>query len=975
MFWKFNLLTSSHVDTLLEKEEVTLRELMDEDDILQECKAQNRKLIDFLTQPANMEDMVSMIIREPAVDMEERLRFKYPNTACELLTSDVSQINDKLASDRDLIDKLYYFLEADTPLNPLLASFFSKIMGLLITRKSEMIFEYLKGQKDFVGSLLHHIGTSAIMDLLLRLITCIESPETRRAVIEWLNEQQIVQRLVDCIVPSKDEDVHCNAAQSLCDIVRLGREQIIQLQDTNDPDPLLATMELEETVSKLISNMFDLEENESVIVNGLFVIHTLLEVRRQGPEAVGEHLNMTETEHSQGINNVLAAIKPRLKHFHELLTNPPKQRYSSMPTSVGALEPPLGNARLQVAKLITALVARNTGTINEELVHLKTLHALLDLYFQYTWNNFLHTQVEQCILLILNNPAQEKNNTEDHLLLAQLLTDVKLVQRLLTEWQDNDHQQLHKCFRKTEGGRRKGFMGHLTKMANAVTSAVEKGCNSELIKKYLTDLPEDYKQKWESFVSGTLAEINKKNAIEFRGHPLASSSEDDDSDFKDIPFPQDTAMQQLQQMTSNFIDQFGFNEEEFAEQEDKIDAPFSDRISSINFNIQANEVAHPNSTMFEQACNERIQQFDDDDSDEDIWVEKPLTFDRNAKQTRSGRLQGEAVQVSSSDDSTDSEEELDSPHSIAQQPSSAASSSVSTTATVSVPFITGAAEKMDIDTSEASWPADLTCSQQSSQIESSAMDTGSPWESNSLPAESREGWANFDKSEAQEDSWADFNSFSTITRDNAGPRSSSPVDMDTSENSKGNVYVLNTDSSSTSSCVSGCLEIKVTKHHTEDQCLTNSIKGFHLEMSTPVDSQSPGVPGTDVKLYSTSDGSVKTSEFERIDQEPSGQSAGTAVLSTVKKESTTLCSVDDSNILLASTGMLKKVIDGDEHSSITHSVPGAGDNTHTESDAAQESNSTTGLKIEVLGTYPKEAVEQHDEACQLADGAVPNGPV
>lgn len=47
-------------------------------------------------------------------------------------------------------------------------------------------------------------------------------------------------------------------------------------------------------------------------------------------------------------------------------------------------------------------------------------------------------------------------------------------------------KRLHKCFRKTEGGRRKGFMGHLTKMANAVTSAVEKGCNSELIKKYLT---------------------------------------------------------------------------------------------------------------------------------------------------------------------------------------------------------------------------------------------------------------------------------------------------------------------------------------------------------------------------------------------------------------------------------------------------------------------------------------------------------
>lgn len=30
-----------------------------------------------------------------------------------------------------------------------------------------------------------------------------------------------------------------------------------------------------------------------------------------------------------------------------------------------------------------------------------------------------------------------------------------------------------------------------------------------------------------------------------RGHPLASSSEDDDADFKDIPFPQDTAMQKV----------------------------------------------------------------------------------------------------------------------------------------------------------------------------------------------------------------------------------------------------------------------------------------------------------------------------------------------------------------------------------------------------------------------------------------------
>ena len=45
------------------------------------------------------------------------------------------------------------------------------------------MIEFLRGKDDFVGQLLHHLGTSAIMDLLLRLITCIESPECRNTCI------------------------------------------------------------------------------------------------------------------------------------------------------------------------------------------------------------------------------------------------------------------------------------------------------------------------------------------------------------------------------------------------------------------------------------------------------------------------------------------------------------------------------------------------------------------------------------------------------------------------------------------------------------------------------------------------------------------------------------------------------------------------------------------------------------------------
>ncbi|KAK3578083.1 hypothetical protein CHS0354_006739 [Potamilus streckersoni] len=794
MFWKFNLLTTSKIDTLIDKEEVTLHELMDEDDILQECKGQNMKLIEFLVKPVNMEAMVRLITEEPDANMDEKVRFKYPNTACELLTSDVTQINDALAGNEELIKSLYSFLNSEKMLNPLLASFFSKVMGLLITRKSEMIFDFLKSRENFVAVLLKHIGTSAIMDLLLRLLTCIESPDIRKAMVEWLNQQQIVEKLVSSLVPSMDEDIHCNAAQSLCDIIRLGREQLIQLQDKADPYPLLTTVEREQTVADLLEKMLSGERNESVMVNGLSVIQTLLDFKKQGPEDSSDQVSTFDSERMfLGVNNVLTAITPRLKDFHNVLLDPPKQRFALMPTTFGPLEPPLGNTRLQIARLITSLVQTNTHSVNVEFAKLGTIEVLMDLYFKYIWNNFLHSHVTMCIYTILNNPSKDVDGQMENPLLDQLFSGGRLIRRLVDVWEQNEQEQTR------EGGRRRGYMGHLTRMANDIVQSIEKGENKERIKGFLEGVPEQYKKKWEGFLSGDLAETNKKNTVELvRGHPLASSSEDDDPDFRDIPFPQDTAMQQLQQMTSNFIDQFGFNEEEFGEQEDKIDSAFTERISSIDFGINANEDNRPNLEKFEQACNEKLQQFDDNDSDEDIWEEKEITFAQKSQQKRTERLpvtgDEEEVERENSEDSTDSEEELDSPKRIVQQP-------------VADNF-------MDIDVSEESGPV--------------AMDT-TPWDSNPKTKETQENWVDFSnkkeenwtdfsrKNEAKwanfsnkneekwaefsskvpqdaEENWADFSNFSNI--EGCNPRSSSPVAMDTTEtSSRTNAYLATEDKS------------------------------------------------------------------------------------------------------------------------------------------------------------------------------------
>ena len=39
---------------------------------------------------------MSLIITDPSSDADDAVKYKYPNIACELLTSDVPQINDMM---------------------------------------------------------------------------------------------------------------------------------------------------------------------------------------------------------------------------------------------------------------------------------------------------------------------------------------------------------------------------------------------------------------------------------------------------------------------------------------------------------------------------------------------------------------------------------------------------------------------------------------------------------------------------------------------------------------------------------------------------------------------------------------------------------------------------------------------------------------------------------------------------------------
>ncbi|XP_035751977.1 serine/threonine-protein phosphatase 6 regulatory subunit 2 isoform X2 [Egretta garzetta] len=713
---------------------------------------------------------------------------RYPNTACELLTSDVPQINDKLGGDETLLNILYDFLDHEPPLNPLLASFFSKTIGNLIARKTEQVIAFLRKKDKFISLVLKHIDTSAMMDLLLRLISCVEPATLRQEVLNWLNEAKIIQRLVELIHSSQDEDRQSNASQTLCDIIRLSRDQSNQLQDIPEPDPLLTALESQECVEQLLKNMFDGEQTENCIVNGTQVLLTLLETRRSGVEGLMDSYTQG-FERSYTVNSsILHGIEPRLKDFHQLLLSPPKK--TAILTTIGVLEEPLGNARLHGSRLIAALLHTNTPSINQELCRLSTMDLLLDLFFKYTWNNFLHFQVELSIAAILSHSVQEgKTTTNDleskeevlngnvasenleppenrteNIMVTHLFQKCCLVQRILDAWEANDKIQ-------AEGGMRRGNMGHLTRIANAVVQNMEKGPMQTQISEFIKELPEDCRGRWESFVEETLTETNRRNTVDLVStHHLHSSSEDEDIE---SAFPNELSLQQafseyqIQQMTANFVDQFGFNDEEFADQDDNINAPF-DRIAEINFNIDADDDS-PNASLFEACCNERIQQFDDNEEEEDIWEDKEITYATQVKsRTRFGASQTSESSSKSDlengdhDGSVDSEEEEETEQ---QPPPSSANTNKN-----------NISEQKDSDSSEGSgWTAVFEPVNSKPPAPCVAMDVGSSVWDSAAP----------ENTAPEEKGWAKFTDFQPFCCSESGPRCSSPVDTE-SNDSDGN---------------------------------------------------------------------------------------------------------------------------------------------------------------------------------------------
>ncbi|XP_018491707.1 uncharacterized protein LOC108862158 [Raphanus sativus] len=513
MFWKLTSLSaSSPVETILDKENFALEELLDEEEIIQECKALNSRLINFLRDKAQVEQLLRYIVEEPPNDAADSKRsFKFPFISCEIFTCEIDVILKTLVEDQELMDLLFSFLEPNRPHSALPAGYFSKVVICLMVRKSAALMNYVKGHQNVFCQLVDLIGITSIMEVLVRLVGADDQVYPNFLdVMQWLADSNLLEMIVDKLKPSSPPEVQANAAETLCAISR------------NAPSALATQLSSPGFVARIFGHAFEDSHSKTGLVHSLSVCTSLLDPRKSAASSSmfnsysGQHMFESPVPASQ---ETIGAMLPKLSDLLMLLNVASDS--TVLPTTYGELRPPLGKHRLKIVEFIAVLLRTGSEAAQKELVSSGIIKRTLDLFFEYPYNNALHHQVETIILSCLENKSD--------LMVNHILRECNMIGKFLASDRDSDLSGDSQPTAAATGKKppRVGYIGHITRISNKIGQLSN---SNDHLKAYLQENSE-----WNEWQGSVLQERNTVENV-YRwgcGRPTTVQDMTRDSDEED----------------------------------------------------------------------------------------------------------------------------------------------------------------------------------------------------------------------------------------------------------------------------------------------------------------------------------------------------------------------------------------------------------------------------------------------------------
>ncbi|TPP65981.1 hypothetical protein FGIG_03987 [Fasciola gigantica] len=215
-----------------------------------------------------------------------------------------------IVDSRPRLSRLLHALQPDVGLNPLTASFLSRVLVHLAVNRSQVVIPYMRKFPNLLENIVARLHLTAMADLLIQLA---QQEHCARTLFEWFADGNLVPRLIDCFVPSNSWEVHESAAHCLIQLILILRTYLVNNAHSGpsaDPAPadfgsglpannpyailmnedeaslaaatrLLDILESEETMSALLARLTENDQaTTSIVVNCIEVFVTVLDKRR-----------------------------------------------------------------------------------------------------------------------------------------------------------------------------------------------------------------------------------------------------------------------------------------------------------------------------------------------------------------------------------------------------------------------------------------------------------------------------------------------------------------------------------------------------------------------------------------------------------------------------------------------------------------------------------------------------------------------
>ncbi|KAK6613258.1 sit4 phosphatase-associated protein [Botrytis cinerea] len=401
MFWRFGGYANiSTIDTLLDKEDVTLEQLLDESDLIQELKQHNSKLIEYLREDKILARLLEYVVApkpetiasedagaestenssspnskgktrsfslsrqsfEDADEEKEKKRTRYAYVAAEVLSSDNWSICEALMENQPLLRKFWEFLKLPAPLDPLQASYFTKVNEALLDKKTEEMLELLKSIDGTVKSMLQHVDSPMIMDLLLKIIS-LEKAEGGAGIVDWLHSQDLMPILLSFLSSEHSWATQTSAGDFLKAIITISANASQNEQSCIGPNELTRQLVSQACIEKLISDM--LKGGNPLTVGVGIVIEVIRKNNSDYDPEVGAEANAVPSSRDPiYLGTLLRMFAKHVPDFMELILSPiiPKE----LSAAFGGKIEPLGFDRFKTCELMAELLhCSNMGLLNE----------------------------------------------------------------------------------------------------------------------------------------------------------------------------------------------------------------------------------------------------------------------------------------------------------------------------------------------------------------------------------------------------------------------------------------------------------------------------------------------------------------------------------------------------------------------------------------------------------------------------------